>query len=302
MKIRILIVLVVFIQSAFSQSKNEYLKNNRFDLLKSNFEFPQKDFKIIGFGAYHGSQETENVENILLQKLIQNKKIKYYLPETDFGIAYYFNQYLKSGDTILLKDLVKHYGNRVPQEKTIETYNKWKNIKKINDNQLPINRIEVVGVDISIGMLEVGKEKMKTKKFDSIITMKLADSEELPFEDNYFDALTVGFGVRNFEHLEIGLAEMLRVIRVGGKVVILEFSKPKKFPIKQGYGFISKYIIPFFGKRISKDEKAYAYLPESIAAFPEGEEMIGILEKLGYKNVSAELVSGGIATIYCGSK
>ena len=113
MKIRILIVLVVFIQSAFSQSKNEYLKNNRFDLLKSNFEFPQKDFKIIGFGAYHGSQETENVENILLQKLIQNKKIKYYLPETDFGIAYYFNQYLKSGDTILLKDLVKHYGNMI---------------------------------------------------------------------------------------------------------------------------------------------------------------------------------------------
>jgi demethylmenaquinone methyltransferase/2-methoxy-6-polyprenyl-1,4-benzoquinol methylase len=167
---------------------------------------------------------------------------------------------------------------------------------------LKLNPTEVVGVDISIGMLEVGKEKMKTKKFDSIITMTLADSEELPFEDNYFDALTVGFGVRNFEHLEIGLAEMLRVIRVGGKVVILEFSKPKKFPIKQGYGFISKYIIPFFGKRISKDEKAYAYLPESIAAFPEGEEMIGILEKLGYKNVSAELVSGGIATIYCGSK
>ena len=167
---------------------------------------------------------------------------------------------------------------------------------------LKLNPTEVVGVDISIGMLEVGKEKMKTKKFDSIITMTLADSEELPFEDNYFDALTVGFGVRNFEHLEIGLAEMLRVIRVGGKVVILEFSKPKKFPIKQGYGFISKYIIPFFGKKISKDEKAYAYLPESIAAFPEGEEMIEILEKLGYKNVSAELVSGGIATIYCGSK
>jgi demethylmenaquinone methyltransferase/2-methoxy-6-polyprenyl-1,4-benzoquinol methylase len=167
---------------------------------------------------------------------------------------------------------------------------------------LKLNPTEVVGVDISIGMLEVGKEKMKTKKFDSIITMTLADSEELPFEDNYFDALTVGFGVRNFEHLEIGLAEMLRVIRVGGKVVILEFSKPKQFPIKQGYGFISKYIIPFFGKRISKDEKAYAYLPESIAAFPEGKEMTDILEKLGYKNVSAELVSGGIATIYCGSK
>ena len=167
---------------------------------------------------------------------------------------------------------------------------------------LKLNPTEVVGIDISAGMLEVGREKMKARQFDSIITMTLGDSEALPFEDNYFDALTVGFGVRNFEHLEIGLAEMLRVIRVGGKVIILEFSKPKKFPIKQGYGFISKYIIPFFGKRISKDEKAYAYLPESIAAFPEGKEMIDILTKLGYKNVEAELVSGGIATIYSGLK
>ncbi len=167
---------------------------------------------------------------------------------------------------------------------------------------LKLNPTEVVGIDISAGMLEVGREKMKARQFDSIITMTLGDSEALPFEDNYFDALTVGFGVRNFEHLEIGLAEMLRVIRVGGKVIILEFSKPKKFPIKQGYGFISKYIIPFFGKRISKDEKAYAYLPESIAAFPEGQEMIDILTKLGYKNVEAELVSGGIATIYSGLK
>jgi demethylmenaquinone methyltransferase/2-methoxy-6-polyprenyl-1,4-benzoquinol methylase len=167
---------------------------------------------------------------------------------------------------------------------------------------LKLNPTEVVGIDISAGMLEVGREKMKARQFDSIITMTLGDSEALPFEDNYFDALTVGFGVRNFEHLEIGLAEMLRVIRVGGKVIILEFSKPKKFPIKQGYGFISKYIIPFFGKRISKDEKAYAYLPESIAAFPEGQEMIDILTKLGYKNVEAELVSGGIATISSGVK
>ena len=167
---------------------------------------------------------------------------------------------------------------------------------------LKLNPTEVVGIDISAGMLEVGREKMKARQFDSIITMTLGDSEALPFEDNYFDALTVGFGVRNFEHLEIGLAEMLRVIRVGGKIVILEFSKPKNFPVKQVYGFISKYIIPFFGKRISKDDKAYAYLPESIAAFPEGKEMTDILTKLGYKNVKAKLVSGGIATIYSGTK
>ena len=167
---------------------------------------------------------------------------------------------------------------------------------------LKLHPTEVVGIDISQGMLAVGREKMIKRKFDSIITLQLGDSEDLPFEDNYFDGLTVGFGVRNFEHLEIGLAEMLRVIRVGGKIVILEFSKPKKFPVKQVYGFISKYIIPFFGKRISKDDKAYAYLPESIAAFPEGKEMTDILTKLGYKNVKAKLVSGGIATIYSGTK
>lgn len=167
---------------------------------------------------------------------------------------------------------------------------------------LKLEPTEVIGVDISEGMLEVGREKMKARNVDSIITLKLGDSEELPFEDNYFDALTVGFGVRNFQNLEKGLAEMLRVIRVGGKVIILEFSKPKKFPVKQGYGFISKYVIPFFGKRISKDEKAYAYLPESIAAFPEGKEMMDILSKLGYKNVEQDLVSGGIATIYSGTK
>jgi len=202
MKIRILIALVVFIQSAFSQSKDAYLKNNRFDLLKSNFEFPQKNFKIIGFGAYHGSQETENVENILLQKLIQNKKIKYYLPETDFGIAYYFNQYLKSGDTILLKDLVKHYGNRVPQEKTIETYNKWKNIKKINDNQLPINRIEVVGVDMIVTYKYTSKllidffhaEKGKYKSYDTLVEMvKIDTTDYSPNYDSYSKSVLKNF-------------------------------------------------------------------------------------------------------------
>ena len=202
MKIRILIALVVFIQSAFSQSKDAYLKNNRFDLLKSNFEFPQKDFKIIGFGAYHGSQETENVENILLEKLIQNKKIKYYLPETDFGIAYYFNQYLKSGDTILLKDLVKHYGNRVPQEKTIETYNKWKKIKKINDNQLPVNRIEVVGVDMIVTYKYTAKllinlfqaEKGKYKSYDTLVEMvKIDTTDYSPNYDSYSKSVLKNF-------------------------------------------------------------------------------------------------------------
>ena len=161
---------------------------------------------------------------------------------------------------------------------------------------------KIIGMDISSGMLEVGKNKMKAKNVSDIIDMQLGDSEQLPFENNYFDAATVGFGVRNYENLEKGLSEMLRVTRPGGKLVILEFSKPKKFPIKQAFGLYSRVVIPFFGKRISKDEKAYAYLPESVAAFPEGKAFTDILTALGYKSVDSTLVSGGIATIYSGVK
>ena len=167
---------------------------------------------------------------------------------------------------------------------------------------LTLKPTEVVGIDISAGMLEVGKTKMKAKGVDHIVRMELGDSENLSFDDAYFDAVTVAFGVRNFEHLEKGLAEMLRVTRSGGRIVILEFSKPKRFPVKQYYAFHSKYIIPFFGKRISKDGRAYAYLPESVAVFPEGKEFTDILTKVGYDKVSAETVSGGIATIYSGFK
>jgi demethylmenaquinone methyltransferase/2-methoxy-6-polyprenyl-1,4-benzoquinol methylase len=167
---------------------------------------------------------------------------------------------------------------------------------------LKLNPTQIIGMDISSGMLDVGKNKMKAKNISHIIDMQLGDSENMPFEDGYFDAVTVGFGVRNYENLEKGLTEMLRVTRSGGKIVILEFSKPKRFPIKQAFGFYSRFIIPFFGKRISKDEKAYAYLPESVAAFPEGKAFTDILSKLGYKQVDATLVSGGIATIYSGIK
>lgn len=167
---------------------------------------------------------------------------------------------------------------------------------------MKLNPEEVVGVDISQGMLDVGIEKMKRKGLDHVIQMRIGDSEQLPFEDGYFDALTVGFGVRNYENLEKGLADMLRVLRPGGKAIILEFSKPKKFPMKQAFGFYSKRIIPFFGKRISKDKRAYEYLPESVAAFPEGKAFTDILEKIGYTKISATPVSGGIATIYAGSK
>lgn len=161
---------------------------------------------------------------------------------------------------------------------------------------------EIIGVDISEGMLGVADAKMKKLGMDHIIKTQLGDSEELPFEDHSFDALTVGFGVRNFGDLDKGLSEMLRVLRPDGKAVILEFSNPKKFPMKQLFGFYSKKVIPFFGKKISKDARAYNYLPESVAVFPEGEEFMNIMKDIGYKNVQATLVSGGIATIYSGIK
>ena len=167
---------------------------------------------------------------------------------------------------------------------------------------LKLNPEEVIGLDISAGMLAVGEQKMIKNKVDSIIKMQVGDSENIPYDSNYFDALTVGFGVRNFENLELGLTEMLRVLKPGGKAVILEFSKPKRFPIKQIFGFYSRYFIPFFGKRISKDAQAYSYLPESVAAFPEGKDFEDILHKIGYKNIESTLVSGGIATIYAGIK
>jgi hypothetical protein len=190
-KIKTLVLFIVSIQLAFSQSKSEYLKNNRLDLLKSNFEFPQKDFKIIGFGAYHGSQETEKAEIILLENLINKNKVRYYLPETDLGIAYYLNQYLKTGDTILLIDLVKNYGNRVPQEKSIETYNKWKEIKKVNDKQPANNKIQVVGIDLIVSykytsklLIELLKiEKGKYKSFDNLSEMVNIDTTD--FSTNY---------------------------------------------------------------------------------------------------------------------
>ena len=167
---------------------------------------------------------------------------------------------------------------------------------------LALNPEKIIGMDISSGMLEVGKQKMKKRAFDNIIDMQLGDSENMPFEAATFDAITVGFGVRNYENLEKGLSEMLRVLKPGGQAVILEFSKPKAFPVKQLFGFYSKILIPLFGKYISKDERAYTYLPESVAAFPEGTDMMNVLQKVGYHAHKQIRLSGGIASIYIGQK
>ncbi|HJY12587.1 MAG TPA: bifunctional demethylmenaquinone methyltransferase/2-methoxy-6-polyprenyl-1,4-benzoquinol methylase UbiE [Flavobacterium sp.] len=161
---------------------------------------------------------------------------------------------------------------------------------------------KIIGLDISAGMLEVGKKKVADKNLSNTIDLVLGDSENIPFEDNYFDAITVGFGVRNFENLEKGFSEILRVLKPGGVFVILETSVPDKTPYKQGYRFYSKNILPIIGKLFSKDNSAYGYLSESAAAFPYGEALNNILRKIGFIDVVAMPQTFGVATIYSASK
>lgn len=161
---------------------------------------------------------------------------------------------------------------------------------------------KIVGLDISLGMLQVGEKKIADRDLNKTIEMVLADSENIPFEDNYFDAITVAFGVRNFENLETGLSEILRVLRPNGIFVILETSIPEKSPYKQGYNFYSKNILPLIGRIFSKDDVAYGYLSESAAEFPYGEALNNILRKIGFIDVVAIPQTFGVATIYSASK
>jgi len=157
-------------------------------------------------------------------------------------------------------------------------------------------------LDISAGMLDVGRKKIEAKNLSSKIEMLLADSENMPFENDTFDAITVAFGVRNFETLEKGLSEILRVLKPNGIFVILETSVPEKTPFKQGYQFYSKNILPLIGKLFSKDNSAYQYLSDSASVFPYGEALNNILRKIGFIEVRAMPQTFGVATIYSASK
>jgi len=161
---------------------------------------------------------------------------------------------------------------------------------------------EIIGADISEGMMEVGRRKVAEKGLDGKIQLVYGDSEKLPFADNYFDAITVAFGVRNFETLEKGLGEILRVLKPDGIFVILETSVPTKFPFKQGYKFYTRFILPAIGRLFSKDRSAYAYLSESASVFPHGEALNNILRKIGFIEVKNMPQTFGVATIYSASK
>ncbi|WP_394759034.1 ubiquinone/menaquinone biosynthesis methyltransferase, partial [Flavobacterium sp.] len=157
-------------------------------------------------------------------------------------------------------------------------------------------------LDISAGMLEVGKQKIADRNLSNKIEMILGDSEKMPFDDNSFDAITVSFGIRNFENLEKGLADILRVLKPNGIFVILETSIPEKFLFKQGYFFHTKYVLPLIGRLFSKDKVAYQYLSDSASIFPYGEKLNNILRNIGFIEVEHLPQTFGVATIYSASK
>src|SRR5690554_6714698 len=161
---------------------------------------------------------------------------------------------------------------------------------------------QIIGLDLSEGMLSVARKKVSDKPISKRIKFIQGDSEALPFDDNHFDAITVSFGIRNFEDLDKGLSEILRVLRKDGIFVILETSVPTKFPFKQGYHFYTRNILPLMGRLFSKDKVAYQYLSESASVFPFGQELNNILRKTGFRNVENEPQTFGVATIYTATK
>lgn len=161
---------------------------------------------------------------------------------------------------------------------------------------------KVIGVDISKEMLAIGDQKIKKKGLENTITLEMGDSENLRFEDDTFDAITVAFGVRNYENLEKGIAEMRRVLKPNGQLIVLEFSKPTIFPFKQLFNMYFKYILPFIGRFTSKDPKAYSYLYESVQAFPDGKDFVTVLNKTGFHSTKCSPLTLGICSIYSGRK
>ena len=160
----------------------------------------------------------------------------------------------------------------------------------------------ITGIDISQGMLDVGVEKITKKGLSNRIQLQLADSEKLPFQNNSYDAITAGFGVRNFEDLNKGLSEMYRTLKSGGRVAILEPSEPTHFPLKQFYNLYFHHILPFIGGIISKDKNAYTYLPDSVSAFPSGNDFLTELDKVGFKECKHIPLTFGIVSLYIAIK
>jgi len=165
-----------------------------------------------------------------------------------------------------------------------------------------LNPEKIIGIDISDGMLEIGRKKIEKAGFENSIELLNGDSEAILFDDNSFDAVTVAFGVRNFENLEKGLSEIKRVLKPGGKLIVLECTKPSLPVLKQLYNFYMKFVTPKIGKIIAKNNEAYQYLNDSVLKFPEKESFIQILNQSDYRNAFYKTLTLGICTIYCAEK
>jgi len=161
---------------------------------------------------------------------------------------------------------------------------------------------EIVGIDISEGMLELGRKKIEQRGLADRIRLEKADGEQIPYPNDHFDAVSCAYGVRNFEHLEAGIQEMHRVLKPGGLLVILEFSQPRAFPIKQGYAFYFKYMLPAIGRLFSRHQSAYSYLPASVAAFPQGKAFCDRLRQGGFREPRALSLSFGVTHLYLARK
>jgi demethylmenaquinone methyltransferase/2-methoxy-6-polyprenyl-1,4-benzoquinol methylase len=160
----------------------------------------------------------------------------------------------------------------------------------------------ITGIDISAGMLAGGKRKIQDQGLEGQIELQQGDAETINASVNTFDAVTVAFGVRNFQNLENGLKDMLRVLKPGALGIVLEFSQPRRFPVKQLFGFYFKFVMPTIGKLVSKDSRAYTYLPESVQSFPSGKDFLAVMQSAGYRDCKSISLSGGIASIYLGRK
>lgn len=185
-----------------------------------------------------------------------------------------------------------------PVEKLLDVATGTADLAILAGKQVP----QVIGVDISEGMLSFGREKVSKKGLNDRVVLQQADSIALPFPDGTFDAVTVAFGVRNFEDLQRGMAEMRRVLKTNGRLFVLEFSKPRKAPMKQLFRFYFHRVMPWIGRMVSKDYAAYTYLPKSVEAFPEGPEFLKIMEAAGFRDRTAEPLTGGVASLYIGRK
>ncbi len=237
------------------QSKIDYLKKHRYDLHCPDFHFPQKNMKIIGFGAYHGSAKTEDTELLLLKSLLKSNRIRYYLPETDFSIAHFFNEYLQTGDTLLLKDLVTHYGSRVPQDRSIETYSKWKALKQLNDSLPNKDRLHVVGIDLLVSYKYASKQLMQlikpveapTKALQSVKQMIALDTTDYSIQyDSYSKGILKNFLADLAEHQERyliageGKKELDHLIR-NIEITFQDFNNAREPTIYENYRVLSEW-------------------------------------------------------------